>query len=342
MPPHPEPDQKHSVQRQFGAVAANYGRASFVHRQGPDLEALLSSLAGSGAQRALDVGCGAGHTAHALAGLIPEVVALDLTEAMLEQTRQGAAELGLDHIETRRGDAETLPFEDASFDVVACRLCAHHFGDPAKAVREAFRVLAPGGRYLLIDIVAPDVNGLPPDKNTPAKWFGNQKPVPATEIFTPTGRETDWNERNTRKAGNNNGAFAGPHARAPGAIWRNADVFSALDPFDHLTNGLRTAFAGRADDRLDTKVRYGSGDQLTILMIRNQHIDRGILVPAIRRHHDAPVPETQNKGFFLRPESLRNISTNHPPAVGETNHTNKARRQPAGDGAKPVRFENAF
>jgi len=158
MPPtaRPEPDQKHAVQRQFGAVAANYGRASFVHRQGPDLDALVASLEGTRARRALDVGCGAGHTAHALASLIPDVVALDLTEAMLEQTRRGATELGLDHLETRLGDAETLPFEDGSFDVVACRLCAHHFGDPAQAVREAFRVLAPGGQYLLIDIVAPE------------------------------------------------------------------------------------------------------------------------------------------------------------------------------------------
>lgn len=151
-----EQDQKDSVQRQFGAVAANYAGASFVHRQGPDLEALADRVAGLGARRGLDVGCGAGHTAHALAQHVDHVVAADLTEAMLEQTRLGASELGLDNVETRRADAEALPFEDGSFDVVACRLCAHHFGDPAQAVREIHRVLAPGGRFLLIDIVAPD------------------------------------------------------------------------------------------------------------------------------------------------------------------------------------------
>jgi len=159
MPPSPDaerPDLKASVQRQFGAAAANYGRASFVHRQGPDLDALVERVAMLGARRALDVGCGAGHTAHALARHVDHVVAADLTEAMLEQTREAAAELGLANVETRRADAEALPFEDASFDVVACRLCAHHFADPAGAVREAYRVLAPGGRFFLIDIVAPD------------------------------------------------------------------------------------------------------------------------------------------------------------------------------------------
>lgn len=148
--------QKQAVQQQFGAVASNYAQASFVHRQGPDLDALLASLRGLETARALDVGCGAGHTAHALAAHVGHVVAVDLTGPMLEETRSGAAALGLENVETRHGDAEALPFEDESFDVVACRLCAHHFGHPERAVAEAFRVLVPGGRYVLIDIVAPE------------------------------------------------------------------------------------------------------------------------------------------------------------------------------------------
>ncbi len=156
-PDEPRPaDLKDSVQRQFGAAAENYAQASFVHRQGPDLEALVERVAGARAANALDVGCGAGHTAHALAGHVDRVIAADLTEPMLEQTRQGAEALGLENVGTRRADAEALPFEDASFDLVACRLCAHHFGDPAKAMREAWRVLRPGGRFFLIDIVAPE------------------------------------------------------------------------------------------------------------------------------------------------------------------------------------------
>ena len=155
-PARPSADLKDSVQRQFGAVAENYAGASLVHKQGPDLEALVERTQGSGARRALDVGCGGGHTAHALALHVDQVVAVDLTQEMLEQTRLGADSLGLTNLETRRGDAEALPFEDSSFDLVACRLCAHHFGDPQAALREVRRVLTPGGRLFLIDIVAPE------------------------------------------------------------------------------------------------------------------------------------------------------------------------------------------
>ncbi len=156
MPSPPSHDLKTSVQQQFGASAENYAQASFVHRQGPDLETLVERVIDVDGLHALDVGCGAGHTAHALAPHFERVVAADLTEPMLEQTRQGADALGLENVETHRADAEALPFDDGEFDVVACRLCAHHFGAPERAVAEAWRVLRPGGRFFLIDIVAPD------------------------------------------------------------------------------------------------------------------------------------------------------------------------------------------
>ena len=80
-----------SVQRQFGAVAAAYA-TSAVHAAGPDLVALAAAAAASGAARALDIACGAGHTALAIAAHVAEVTALDLTEAMLEQARRLAVE----------------------------------------------------------------------------------------------------------------------------------------------------------------------------------------------------------------------------------------------------------
>ncbi len=147
--------QKQSVRDHFGPVADRYASAS-VHRGGPDLEALVTSARARPIDRALDVGCGAGHTALALAPHAARVEALDLTEAMLEQTARLAAERGHGNVETRLGDAEALPHEDATFDVVTCRLCAHHFPHPDRAVAEMFRVLVPGGRLLLVDIVAPD------------------------------------------------------------------------------------------------------------------------------------------------------------------------------------------
>lgn len=148
-------DTKQSVQDQFGAVAANYA-TSFVHRGGPDLDAMLVWAELDGSERVLDVGCGAGHTALAFAGQARSVEALDLTEAMLEQVRRLADERSLDNLAAKRGDAESLPYDEASFDVVTSRLSAHHYPHPDAALREIFRVLKPGGRFILSDSVSPE------------------------------------------------------------------------------------------------------------------------------------------------------------------------------------------
>jgi SAM-dependent methyltransferase len=150
-----EVDIKQSVQRQFGAVAASYA-TSAVHIGGPDLDAMLAAVTPRGVERVLDAGCGTGHTALAFAPLVAEVVGIDLTEAMLEQARQLAAERGLKNVQFQHGDVEQLPFPDAAFDIVTSRYSAHHYPHPALALREFARVLRPGGLFLLVDVVAAD------------------------------------------------------------------------------------------------------------------------------------------------------------------------------------------
>ena len=54
------------------------------------------------------------------------------------------------------GNVEAMPFREASFDVVTCRLAAHHFPDPAAALRQVARALAPGGSFLVQDILGHD------------------------------------------------------------------------------------------------------------------------------------------------------------------------------------------
>ncbi len=148
-------DVHDSVRRQFGPVAAAYA-ASAVHVAGPDLTAMLDAAALRGDERVLDVAPGAGHTAMAFAPRVASVTAVDLTEEMLDQGRRLAAERGLTNITFARGDAEHLPVPDASIDLVTCRYAAHHFPRPAAAVHEWARVLVPGGRLLLVDVVSPD------------------------------------------------------------------------------------------------------------------------------------------------------------------------------------------
>jgi ubiquinone/menaquinone biosynthesis C-methylase UbiE len=144
-----------SVQRQFGAVANAYANSA-VHSTGPDLAALVQEAALTGIERVLDMGCGAGHTALALAPKASSVVAVDVTAEMVAVATRLAAERGITNLEVRQADVSSLPFGDAEFDLVTSRLSAHHYADPQKALQEAARVLKPGGKFLLIDTVAPE------------------------------------------------------------------------------------------------------------------------------------------------------------------------------------------
>lgn len=143
------------IQRHFGAAAARYA-ASDYHGGGSDLAAMLAAAGLRGDERVLDLGCGTGHTALAFAPRVREVVGLDLTPAMLVEAEALAVRREVRNARFERGDAMALPFPDASFDVVTCRQCAHHFERPDAALREAARVLRPGGRLIAVDSVAPD------------------------------------------------------------------------------------------------------------------------------------------------------------------------------------------
>lgn len=148
-------DIKESVQHQFGQVAANYS-TSAVHAKGRDLEEMLRAVPLTGQERVLDAGCGTGHTALAFATKVAEVIAIDLTQGMLDQGEQLADDRGLTNVEFRLGDVEKLPFAAAHFDTVVSRYSAHHWPHPAAALQEFHRVLKPGGYFILDDVVSFD------------------------------------------------------------------------------------------------------------------------------------------------------------------------------------------
>ena len=103
-----------------------------------DLDRLLELAAPQSHWIALDIAVGDGQTALALAPRLARVVALDL------------------NAETTTGDAENLPFEAGSFDLVTCRLAAHRFADCFRFMQECARLLKPAGRLLIEDLLAPD------------------------------------------------------------------------------------------------------------------------------------------------------------------------------------------
>jgi len=148
-------DVKRKVQDQFGRNAEKYVQSE-SHAQGDDLPMLLEWLQPEPDWIALDVATGGGHVARVLSPHCKQVVATDLTRPMLEAATAANRKAGADNILYVVADAEELPFLSDSFDVVTCRIAAHHFPNPGAFVREVSRVLRPGGWFLLIDNIAPE------------------------------------------------------------------------------------------------------------------------------------------------------------------------------------------
>lgn len=146
--------QQRLVVAQFGPQAAAYVESA-VHAQGADLDHLAALLTQQPARRALDLGCGGGHVSLRIAPLVEQVTAYDLTAPMLDAVARQARERGFANVATRLGAAESLPFDDASFDLVVSRYSAHHWTDLSRALKEVQRVLVPGGRAIFMDVVAP-------------------------------------------------------------------------------------------------------------------------------------------------------------------------------------------
>ena len=145
---------KTQVQTIFGASADAYVTGE-VHAKGASLQRLVELLAPQADWRVLDVATGGGHTAYTLAPHVAEVVATDITPEMLVNTAKGAAERGLTNVTIETADAENLPFPADSFDLLTCRIAAHHFADNGRFLSEAARVLKSGGRFALVDNVVP-------------------------------------------------------------------------------------------------------------------------------------------------------------------------------------------
>src|SRR5579883_142818 len=139
---------------QFGSRAAAY-LTSAVHARGEDLDALTALVRAQRAPRVLDLGCGGGHVTFAAAPHAREVVAYDLSADMLATVAGAARERGLANVTTQQGVVESLPFPDASFDMVLTRYSAHHWRDLDAALREAARVLKPGGVAGIADSISP-------------------------------------------------------------------------------------------------------------------------------------------------------------------------------------------
>ncbi|MCT8139186.1 class I SAM-dependent methyltransferase [Anaerobacillus sp. CMMVII] len=144
---------KQKVKTVFGQNAEKYV-SSEIHAKGDDLPLLVEWLHPQSEWVVLDIATGGGHVTKTLAPYVSTVFSTDLTEKMLANTAR--------HLNKHKNiwyviaDAEALPFLEGTFDLVTCRIAPHHFPNPNAFIQEVERVLKPGGKFVLIDNVAPE------------------------------------------------------------------------------------------------------------------------------------------------------------------------------------------
>jgi ubiquinone/menaquinone biosynthesis C-methylase UbiE len=142
---------ENASKRHFDRWAAIYSRSYLLgdlQRKG------LIELAPRESDRLLDVGCGAGELVHRAAPTVARAVGVDLSPQMIERARQRGRNEGIppERIEFVVASSSDLPFGDSEFTAVITTTALHHFPNPAAAVREMVRVLAPGGRIVIADL----------------------------------------------------------------------------------------------------------------------------------------------------------------------------------------------
>lgn len=147
-------NSKKLSQERFGQFAERYVQSQH-HAKGADLNRLVEIADPQKTWQALDIATGGGHTALKFAPYVAHVTVTDITPRMLEKA-EAFITSQLDNVSFKVADAEDLPFEDETFDLVTCRIAPHHFPDAAKFVREAARVLKAGGLFLLQDQLLPE------------------------------------------------------------------------------------------------------------------------------------------------------------------------------------------
>jgi ubiquinone/menaquinone biosynthesis C-methylase UbiE len=140
-----------SFKRFFAKHAQDYSKSK-SHAQGADLETLIRALKPKKSEIALDVATGTGFTAVALAGLVGHVIGIDVTDEMLAQADRLAREQRRTNVRFELGNAMNIRYPNSHFDIITSRRATHHFGDVPRFLREARRILRPGGRLGIVDM----------------------------------------------------------------------------------------------------------------------------------------------------------------------------------------------
>jgi ubiquinone/menaquinone biosynthesis C-methylase UbiE len=145
-------ERQDAAQAYFQSHAADWDRIRALHVGEADVEQAVAAALGPGPFNLLvDLGTGTGRMLELFADRFRRGIGLDLSPAMLAYARANLERAGLAHTQVRQGDIFDLPLADQSADAVVMHQVLHFLSDPQPAIREAARVLAPGGRLLIVD-----------------------------------------------------------------------------------------------------------------------------------------------------------------------------------------------
>jgi ubiquinone/menaquinone biosynthesis C-methylase UbiE len=146
-----KPDHSELIQDQFTRQAGVFNAAGTITNE-QALEMIMEAGRAAPNDTVLDVACGGGIVVCAFAPHVRHATGIDMTPAMLDQSRKLAARKQLTNVTWMKGDVTTLPFPDASFSIVTTRFSFHHFLDPFAVMKEMVRVCTPGGRIVVVDM----------------------------------------------------------------------------------------------------------------------------------------------------------------------------------------------
>ena len=150
-----------AAQNYFRRHAAEWDRIRKLHVADAAVEdAIRTALADKPARSLLDLGTGTGRMLEMFAGDIERGLGLDLSLDMLALARERLDRAGLKNCSVRQGDIYDLALPRDSFDIVIIHQVLHFLDDAPRAIREAVRVLRPGGRLLVIDFAPHDLEFL--------------------------------------------------------------------------------------------------------------------------------------------------------------------------------------
>ena len=144
------------VQEEFSKQAARFGDKGLTLSSQDLLDWIVTILPLHPELRVLDVAAGTGHLSRAIAPHVQEVVAIDITPAMLDCARAEITKGNFGNISLEEGSAEKLPHPVDCFDLVVSRLAIHHFENPIIPLQEMVRVCKPNHRIGTVDLLAPE------------------------------------------------------------------------------------------------------------------------------------------------------------------------------------------